>query len=758
MSSKRALSPAARSWLAMPAFTASIAFAAGIALSARIGLPAYDPLYNAVCIAAIVFCFLALLLTNAFPVRLLTFAAAGFACASLAGADEAQTYQRLRMHAPAGRLARYCARLVSLPRTTGGQSVYIASLTARIEDGDTTALGHIKALCTGSEPPRQGRLILYGSPRIPSPARNPGGFDERRYMRSRGLWIRMRVDSLEQTPCRSPVRRMATVVRDAAAAAFARARCRRNEAILYATVLGHKRLLTEETRNAFRRAGIYHLLAISGLHVGLLAGGVLLALGCLPLPRPVRALAAAAVLWGYLLIVGPIPSLFRAVVMYSALLAGLLSRRKHYALNALGLAAIIWLAMSPTSLFTPGFQLSFAATLGIIILGPNIRRLATPPERGAITNLFVRPLAIAFSISLAGFVATAPLLLHHFGSISIIGLIANAGAVALMTPVMAGAFCGVFAQLWIPPLAAPAIGLAETGLHAITWLAHNASACWGAFDRCAAPPAWTSALLALFLIGFAACPPRRLHRFLLKSGIALFALAPLGLLLQGANPRCEITAFSSSTPVNGVRFPNGKLWLIGLPPERVYDSPYQWVLSPWMRRFAGARLDALVIDRIGPNIIHDLLPYLQHQPPALLIAADASTDLQTRSDLRALLAHYPTRLVAAPSGARFIPSPQCTCTIYHAGNEGILARISRGQSAALIASASGAVGWRDTVCDYRIQGSKVYFGADSLDTQSSGAITAILDSPAAAPRATITASACHDPENALTASASQATQ
>jgi hypothetical protein len=337
-------------------------------------------------------------------------------------------------------------------------------------------------------------------------------------------------------------------------------------------------------------------------------------------------------------------------------------------------------------------------------------------------------------------------LLHHFGSISIIGLIANVGAVAMMTPVMAGAFGGVLAHMLIPALAAPAIGLAEMGLNAIAWLAHTASAFWGAFDQCAAPPAWISGLFALFLAGFAACPPHRLYRFLLRSGIVLFALVPFGLLLQGGSQRCEITAFSSSTPVNGVRFPNGKVWLIGLPAEGVYDSPYRWVLSPWLRRCGMARLDAVVIDRIRPNIVHDLLPYLEHQPPSFIIAADTSADLQTRTDLHALLDRYPTRLVAAPSGARFIPSPRCTCTIYHAGNEALMARICHGQTAALITTSPGAAARLDTEFDYLMQGPTVYFDNDSLDTQSSGAITATLDSPAARPRATITGSATSDPE------------
>jgi competence protein ComEC len=135
-----------------------------------------------------------------------------------------------------------------------------------------------------------------------------------------------------------------------------------------ALLLGDGSDVPEPVKRAFRRLGLAHLLAVSGLHVGLVAGVALLM--ATPLGRTPRWLAALAAVGLYLLLVGPRPSLVRASVMACLGVAALLSHRPPSARNALALAAVLLVALRPAAVAEPGLQLSVGATAGLLWLSP----------------------------------------------------------------------------------------------------------------------------------------------------------------------------------------------------------------------------------------------------------------------------------------------------------------------------------------------------------------------------------------------------
>jgi competence protein ComEC len=183
-------------------------------------------------------------------------------------------------------------------------------------------------------------------------------------------------------------------------------------------ILGEKKGLPPETDEAFRRAGVYHILAVSGFNVALLASSVFFVLSALGISRRATAVTAGAALVGFALVVGGQASVLRATVMGLLLLAAMLLDRKSQLMNALALAALALLAWRPGDLWDPGFQLSFAATAGIIYLAPAIT--AWLAARG-----WPAWLATAVAVSVGAQAAVTPVMLIHFNQLSLIGIAAN---------------------------------------------------------------------------------------------------------------------------------------------------------------------------------------------------------------------------------------------------------------------------------------------------------------------------------------------
>jgi competence protein ComEC len=157
--------------------------------------------------------------------------------------------------------------------------------------------------------------------------------------------------------------------------------------VLKAVLLGDRSSLDSETIENFRKTGLYHLLVIAGLHVGLLVLLVSSLLRLFPIGEPSRRLIVFALLLFYSVLVEQRAPTLRATLMISLYLLARLLYRDHSALNAIGLAALILLLSRPAWLFESGFQLSFSAALLIVGLVAPILDRTTEPYRRALRNL-----------------------------------------------------------------------------------------------------------------------------------------------------------------------------------------------------------------------------------------------------------------------------------------------------------------------------------------------------------------------------------
>ena len=217
----------------------------------------------------------------------------------------------------------------------------------------------------------------------------------------------------------------------------------REGALARGMVLGQDEEIDESTRQDWRDSGLAHLLAVSGQNVMLL---VALALPLLALARlgPFARGGALLVLVAlYVPLAGAGPSLQRAGIMGAAGIAAMMLSRPASRWYALLLAAAATLALSPRAHGDPGWQLSFVAVAGILVLGRPLAaalaragsELCRDPDR-PLARAVVRGLAEGIAITAAATLATAPLVAHHFGTVPVAGLLANLVALPAVAPAM----------------------------------------------------------------------------------------------------------------------------------------------------------------------------------------------------------------------------------------------------------------------------------------------------------------------------------
>ena len=238
-----------------------------------------------------------------------------------------------------------------------------------------------------------------------------------------------------------------------------------------AALLGLRRNIPTELTEAFRRTGTAHLLAISGLHVGILLG-ISLAASAALLGRKhyLHLIAPLAVIWLYGLLAGMSPSATRACIMGSVYLASLAFGRQRGAFAPIGCAAALMVAVSPTVLYSISFQLSFAAIAGIAafsdVFGESLRSFI---ERRAGWRSGLRsPLAAVvdmLGVSLAATLATLPLIAFHFERVSTLSVPASVLTLPALPFLIAGSAGTAFAGL-----------LNTTAAMPIGWVAWGAGA------------------------------------------------------------------------------------------------------------------------------------------------------------------------------------------------------------------------------------------------------------------------------------------
>jgi competence protein ComEC len=347
--------------------------------------------------------------------------------------------------------------VTSRPRTDGRRTRFILK-TETIESSGTVnpmvrpVTGRIRMSCYGmpGQLHKGDGIVLKTRVRLIRNFNNPGGFDYERYMAYQGVHVSgyakkgdigLAADS--QAPARAAgLQRL----RNHVAAMIDQMPFTDNDLttpvrpVMKALLLGDKSGLTPALRGIFNRSGTSHLLAISGLHVGIVAGVSFFILRwLLSLVRPLlwsgRVKTAAAVLsilpvLGYGLVAGLSPSTQRAVIMVIIFLMTFPAGRGHDLINTLAVAALAIVAVHPPTLFSISFQLSFTAVF-FIVYG-FARFLPSGFQGEGVWRFLLAKGGTLLMVSVFATLGTLPIVMHAFNQISLVGVIVNVVAVPLV--------------------------------------------------------------------------------------------------------------------------------------------------------------------------------------------------------------------------------------------------------------------------------------------------------------------------------------
>jgi ComEC/Rec2-related protein len=297
----------------------------------------------------------------------------------------------------------------------------------------------------GRSPPQGAVLDVRAEAKLPRGPRH--GFDERTWLRRHGIHVVLAGDDWHVVGSRRGVGGLGDAIRRRIARSIASGVDGERRGVLLGVVLGDENGLSRELRDRFRASGLYHLLAVSGQNVALVAGGALLVAWLLGIPRWLGQVGALAAILGYVLAVGLQPSVVRAGIAGGLTSVAWLSARATDRWYFLLLGALALLAWNPYLVLDAGFQLSFGAVVAIFVLAP---RLHTWLEGYPLPS----PLRGVLAVSTACGLATAPVLWLQFHAIPLVAVPANAAAAPAVVPLLGLALATAVTHPLAPGVAA----------------------------------------------------------------------------------------------------------------------------------------------------------------------------------------------------------------------------------------------------------------------------------------------------------------
>lgn len=538
--------------------------------------------------------------------------------------------------------------------------------------------GHLLHARTGDRIRSVGRLS------IPGPVRNPGGFDYRNWLRARGVDCVLRCDHPDAVRTVEPA--------DDWAAALGRLRdrwraeCRtvmrtslspQNAAIAASLLLGDRTGMTDEIRDAFVESGTMHLLAISGMHVGMLAGMVYLACRLLKLSATSTGVVVLLTLVAYSFVTDHRPPVVRSAILAGMVVLATIAARRAASLNTLACSALAVLLWNPADLFDVGAQLSFLAVLGIICGArccAALRRLRRDPflrdhslwkhwtRRGG------RWLVEAYVVTAAIWLFTLPLTLYVFHLASPIGFLVNVVLVPYSALLLGAGFLLIGCGLLLPEVAAPA-GWAFDGL--LTGLSSmvdaSAATPLGHFYVAGPTGWWLAGWYALLAVGagivHVSLPGRRAWQ-------ALGAWTVLGLALGLTGPErhgliCTVLSVGHGGAIV-LELPGGRTLLYDCgvfgAPERAERSVQQ---ALWNARVS--QLDGLIVSHADSDHYNGAAGLMRATPVATLLLSQAALDFR-QTGLAAVCddaAACGVRIQLVMSGDRLHVDPHVEIEVLH---------------------------------------------------------------------------------------------
>ena len=547
--------------------------------------------------------------------------------------------------------------------------------------------GNVREVHPGDVVTISGKLVH------PAGAKNPGGFVPRDYCRAQRVLAILNVPTPENiTLVRRPkwggLYRLVEFLRDTARARLETSLPPESKVLAEAVVLGCRDELSRSEKETMLETGTVHLMSVSGMHVGMFAAGVLFFLGLFPLPQKWKTGILIALILLYVMITGARPPAVRAGVLVTVTSLAFMLRRPCSRMNALALAALLVLAMNPTSLFNTGTQLSFLA-VGTLVYTPlfHLRKtefdeddsweywpIATREMRWRFLRSMARYYGMAlWNVLYSSFVLSMvlmPLVAWKFHIVAPVGIFLNVLlSIPLMVAVVTSAVVIVFG--WIPGVGWAMSGICAGALSVLEWLIHTAAKLPCTCFWVCGPTKGAVLGFYLVLVGWFLLSPffTRKRRF---AGVLTLVVLALTFLPQWLEPprdglRCSFISVSHGLSVL-LEFPDGRNFLFDAGQFAAAEIPQRTIAEYlWFRRVH--RLDAVFISH--PDLDHyNALPGLLDRFPVDVIytapvavermksAAEAAVEAEDAAATTAAVASSETATVEAVAAG--VPTTEAT--------------------------------------------------------------------------------------------------
>ncbi len=318
------------------------------------------------------------------------------------------------------------ATIVSEPEVKSNTTNYIIK-TIIISDGSREYELSEKILLTlylpGVNHYEPGQCINFtGNIEIPQERRNPGGFNYRNYLAQKKVYATAFVPAknikILGKKSVNPIYKSSLNVRNGIIESVNKKLSAQNAALLNGMLVGHKEDLSDEIKDIFSKTGLIHILSVSGLHVGFVVLPIVFISKKLRINRKLSNMITILILIFYCFIAGFTTSVIRAVTMVIVVLSAKIINRESDTITGIFFAGLLMLLYNPFFIYNVGFQLSFGATISIVMFNKKVKGIFK------ITGL---PASITdvLAVSTAAQAGALPISVYYFNSLSIVSLFAN---------------------------------------------------------------------------------------------------------------------------------------------------------------------------------------------------------------------------------------------------------------------------------------------------------------------------------------------
>jgi competence protein ComEC len=611
------------------------------------------------------------------------------------------------------------------PISVSGRAIVRMTLVSRVTH---------TSMAAGMLPQSGDTVELRGRLEPPDGPRNPGGFDYRAYLARKGIYATLAVGQperarvLQRATWSNPFTMLAHSLRQGVLDACKRSLPHPVDGILAGILIGERHGIPQPIQEEFERTGTTHILATAGLHVGMVVCLLIFALRNSGLPRKPARVAAIVMLGLYAVMAGERAAVLRAVLVAAIYLFGEVVEREPDLPNALAIAALILLLANPNELFDPGFQLSFATVITIVLLMPIFQRLldridrALPPSAGPFRNIAKGFVAVAL-LSAAAQAGSAPFVAYYFYNVSAVSILANALAVPAVFLVIALGFPMAILYAVHPWLGAPLAFLLRAPLGYILATIHFFSEAPFASHNLAPPSPLGIAGYYVCLWSFAwylrSAPrvgkgsgdtPKRIavRRLSMGSGVAVLALGLWGCV--SPRPRELRVTFLDVGQGDAciLESPSGKVLVVdaGGVLHDGEDDQGRRIVAPYLRFRGQNGIDAMILTHPHADHIGGGISLLRRFPTHEVMDDGVDEDHPQVSDLIGQAVKSGSQILLARRGQTFdfgdgvvaeVLGPSDTLAGAGANNASVVLRVRFGRTAFLLTGDAEAPEEREIV-------------------------------------------------------------